>query len=73
MHRLAPDAAHAASALYAATRTLLPDGRPNEYAVHERQQRAATLLARLGGQIAMPGGGIVAIEPAPIPIKVRAR
>ena len=71
VQRVVPDAARLLSALEAASRSLLPDGRPNQYVVQERQQRAARLLARLPQAIGMPGGGSVEIEPAPLQVKVR--
>jgi len=73
VHRVVPSATRIVAELYAASRSLLPDGRPNQYALQERQQRAVALLARLGRGIAMPAGGSVEIEPAPLQVKVRDR
>jgi hypothetical protein len=71
VQRMVPDATRLVATLEAASRSLLPDGRPNQYALQERQQRASHLLARMRPMIAMPGGGSVEIEPAPLQVKVR--
>jgi hypothetical protein len=73
VHEIVPNAIDTIGALYAASRSLLRDGRPDQYAVQERQQRAALLLARLGDVIGMPAGGSVEIEPTPVQVKVRDR
>ena len=73
VHDVIPNATDIVTALYAASRSLLPDGRPNQYALQERQERASILLARLGDVIVMPAGGSVGIEPAPVQVKVRDR
>jgi hypothetical protein len=66
-----PDTDRIVRQVLLASRSLLENGRPNQYAVREREEASLQFLDRLGWTVPLPDGSVADISRLPVEVRLR--